>query len=303
MINISASEFMIICSSVLLVFLLLTEVLDWTQLFPWVENECNFPPFTFGYTDRNGPHMWKQLYPDSNGSNQSPINIATQLVVVVQPSEPLRWNGYDKGPLSTTIANNENNVIVSTMWGNLNRPYIEGGCLTNIYDLCSMTFHWGQSNDEGSEHTLDYVRYPMELQVWHIKRGFNTLLEAIAAKESDGILIISFFFQITNADNPYLDHIVRNLRRIVKPGTKVHVPPFPLLWLFPRFQTDYYTYNGSLTQPPCSEIVTWILQPEPIAISSSQIAQFRQICSPDGPIPLNCRPVQRVNDRSVYFYS
>lgn len=87
-------------------------------------------------------------------------------------------------------------VIVSTMWGNLNRPYIEGGCLTNIYDLCSMTFHWGQSNDEGSEHTLDYVRYPMELQVWHIKRGFNTLLEAIAAKESDGILIISFFFQV-----------------------------------------------------------------------------------------------------------
>lgn len=53
--------------------------------------------------------MWKLLYPDSNGSNQSPINIATQLVVVVQPSEPLRWNGYDKGPLSTTIANNENN--------------------------------------------------------------------------------------------------------------------------------------------------------------------------------------------------
>lgn len=53
--------------------------------------------------------MWKLLYPDSNGSNQSPINIATQLVVVVQPSEPLRWNGYDKGPLSMTIANNENN--------------------------------------------------------------------------------------------------------------------------------------------------------------------------------------------------
>lgn len=136
MINISVSEFMILCSSVLLIckpisrfhdqfpirpltkfkfkfvqVLLLTEVLDWTQLFPWAE-ECNFPRYTFGYADRNGPHMWKLLYPDSNGSNQSPINVATRLAVVVQPSEPLRWTGYDKGPLSMTITNNENNGAI-----------------------------------------------------------------------------------------------------------------------------------------------------------------------------------------------
>lgn len=141
MINISVSEFMIICSSVLLIskkiystslfinftihviyhlepfiaVLLLTEVLDWTQLFRWMENECNFPSFAFGYTDRNGPHMWKLLYPDSNGSNQSPINITTQLAVVVQPSEPLRWNGYDKRPLSMIIANNGNNGATSPL--------------------------------------------------------------------------------------------------------------------------------------------------------------------------------------------
>ncbi|XP_003699158.1 carbonic anhydrase 3-like [Apis florea] len=302
MINISVSEFMILCSSVLLIFLLLTEVLDWTQLFPWAE-ECNFPRYTFGYADRNGPHMWKMLYPDSNGSNQSPINVATRLAVVVQPSEPLRWTGYDKGPLSMTITNNENNVVLNTMWSSSTRPYIQGGCLTNVYDICSMVFHWGHSNDEGSEHTFDYVRFPMELQVWHIKRGFNSLLDAITAKENDGILIVSFFFQITNADNPYLDHIVTNLWRIIQPGTKVHIPPFPLLWIFPTFERDYYTYNGSFTQPPCSEIVTWILQPEPIAISSSQVAQFRKICSQDGPILFNCRPVQQVNERSVYFYA
>ncbi|XP_031364674.1 carbonic anhydrase 3-like [Apis dorsata] len=302
MINISVSEFMILCSSVLLIFLLLTEVLDWTQLFPWAE-ECNFPRYTFGYADRNGPHMWKLLYPDSNGGNQSPINVTTQLAIVVQPSEPLRWSGYDKGPLSMTITNNENNVVLNTMWNSSSRPYIQGGCLTNVYDICSMVFHWGHSNEEGSEHTFDYVRFPMELQVWHIKRGFNSLLDAITAKENDGILIVSFFFQITNADNPYLDHIVTNLWRIIQPGTKVHIPPFPLLWIFPTFERDYYTYNGSFTQPPCSEIVTWILQPEPIAISSSQVAQFRKICSPDGPILFNCRPVQQVNERSVYFYA
>lgn len=87
-------------------------------------------------------------------------------------------------------------VVLNTMWSNTTRPYIQGGCLTSVYDLCSMVFHWGHSNEEGSEHTFDYVRFPMELQVWHIKRGFNSLLDAITAKENDGILIVSFFFQV-----------------------------------------------------------------------------------------------------------
>lgn len=62
-----------------------------------------------------------------------------------------------------------------------------------------------------------------------------------------------------------------NLWRITCPGSKVYIPPFPLEWIFTPFDRDYYTYNGSLSQPPCSEIVTWIVQQEPIAISSSQV--------------------------------
>lgn len=93
--------------------LLLIEILDWAQLFPWIENECQLSRFAYGYSFRNGPHTWKVLYPASNGSNQSPINITTRLAVVVQPSEPLRWTGYNKGPLSMTIANNGNNGAIS----------------------------------------------------------------------------------------------------------------------------------------------------------------------------------------------
>lgn len=103
---------------------------------------------------------------------------------------------YPSRVIILLIAITRSPVTVNTMWDTLNRPYIEGGCLNSIYDLYSMVFHWGQSDDEGSEHTLDYIRYPMELQVWHIKRGFNSLLDATAAKDSDGILIVSFFFQV-----------------------------------------------------------------------------------------------------------
>jgi len=64
---------------------------------------------------------------------------------------------------------------------------------------------------------------------------------------------------------------VSNLWRISCPGSKVYVPPFPLEWIFAPFDRDYYAYNGSFSQPPCSEIVTWIVQQEPIAISPSQV--------------------------------
>lgn len=62
-----------------------------------------------------------------------------------------------------------------------------------------------------------------------------------------------------------------NLWRISKAGTKVSIPPFPLEWIYPPFESCYYSYNGSLTHPPCTEMVTWIIQPEPIAVSSFQV--------------------------------
>ncbi|XP_031829517.1 carbonic anhydrase 1 [Nomia melanderi] len=301
MLNVSISELMILFSSVLVIFMLLTDILGWTQLFSWLENGCRFPSFSFGYSDHNGPHMWKTLCSANNGSNQSPINIATQFVVV-QSSEPLQWTGYNKGPLSMTIMNNGYNVIVNAMWNALAQPYIRGGPLTSTYNFHSMVFHWGQSNEEGSEHTIDYVRYPMELQVYHLRHDFKSPMDAIAIEAYNSMLVVSFLFQITNADNPYLDHIITNLWRIQQPGKKVHISPFPLEWFFSPFEKNYYTYGGSLTQPPCSEIVTWILHPEPIAVSSFQVAQFRSLCSANGPILLNCRPVQRINNRNIYFY-
>ncbi|XP_012525052.2 carbonic anhydrase 1 [Monomorium pharaonis] len=302
MLDLSLAECMVACSSVLLMVLLLTEILDWTQLFAWMENDYRPLAFSFGYAHQNGPHTWKDLYPNSAGSNQSPINITTRLAVVVQPSEPLRWSNYNTGPLSMTIANDGHTVILRGFWTSTTWPQLQGGPLTDTYDFFNILFHWGPSNEEGSEHTLDYIRFPMELQIIHIKRGIKSPTEAIALGAKDGIVIASFFLQINDADNPYLDHIVSNLWRITCPGTKVYIPPFPLEWIFAPFDRDYYTYSGSLSQPPCNEIVTWIVQQEPIAISSSQMEKFRKICSVEGPLLLNCRPVQPLNDRDVYFY-
>lgn len=90
--------------------LFLNDIWNWTQLFSCTENRADYvdyrtPAFSFGYAHQNGPHTWKDLYPASTGSNQSPINIITRLTVVMQPSEPLLWSNYNSGPLSMTIAN------------------------------------------------------------------------------------------------------------------------------------------------------------------------------------------------------
>ncbi|XP_026830925.1 carbonic anhydrase 3-like [Ooceraea biroi] len=271
MLDLSLAECMVTCSSVLLIVLLLTEILDWTQLFVWLENDYYPLAFSFGYAHQNGPHTWKDLYPDSSGSYQSPINIITRLAIVVQPSELLQWSNFNSGPLSMTITNDGHAVILRGFWTSTMWPQLQGGPLTGAYDFFNILFHWGPSNEEGSEHTLDYVRYPMELQVIHTKRGIKSPMDAITLGAKDGIVIVSFFLQINHVDNPYLDHIVSNLWRITCPGSKVYIPPFPLEWMFAPFDRNYYTYNGSFSQPPCSEIVTWIIQQEPIAISSSQV--------------------------------
>jgi carbonic anhydrase len=55
----------------------------------------------------------------------------------------------------------------------------------------------------------------------------------------------------------------------------------------------YYTFQGSLTTPPCSEDVTWFVLKTPLAIADDEIAAFSKIYA------LNARPVQPLNGRVI----
>lgn len=59
---------------------------------------------------------------------------------------------------------------------------------------------------------------------------------------------------------------------------------------------DFYRYDGSLTTPPCSETVNWFVMATPMTASAAQIAKFKAAF----PDPMNNRPVQALNDRSVF---
>ena len=68
--------------------------------------------------------------------------------------------------------------------------------------------------------------------------------------------------------------------------------PLALDALLPETRA-YYTYQGSLTTPPCSEIVRWLLLDTPVALSAEQIAAFTDIY--EG----NARPVQPLGKRDL----
>jgi carbonic anhydrase len=68
--------------------------------------------------------------------------------------------------------------------------------------------------------------------------------------------------------------------------------PLALETLLPQTRA-YYTYNGSLTTPPCSEIVRWLLLDTPVELSTGQIAAFNAIYAG------NARPVQSLGKRDL----
>lgn len=109
-------------------------------------------------------------------------------------------------------------------------------------------------------------------------------------------------FQVTEIDNHFLESIIHALKYIKKPYDCATITPFPPSLLIPAFSRRYFTYEGSLTYPPCTEGVKWIIQPEALTISSHQLSQFRKLIGFNGFILSNIRPVQNINNRTVHFY-
>ena len=96
-------------------------------------------------------------------------------------------------------------------------------------------------------------------------------------------------FAIEGHDNPVIADVLSNMAS----GTASM--QFDAGKLVPP-QKTFYHYQGSLTTPPCTEGVEWVVFNTPVELSQQQIVAFRSR------FPANARPPQPLNGRKVTNY-
>ncbi|GLH10265.1 Uncharacterized protein GBIM_15203 [Gryllus bimaculatus] len=89
---------------------------------------------------------------------------------------------------------------------------------------------------------------------------------------------------LSEHNNTGLAPVTEALREVREAHHAAQLPPFAVAALLPIFDKQYFTYNGSLTTPPCFE----------------SMDEFRQLLGENGkPIMKNYRPPQPLNDREI----
>jgi carbonic anhydrase len=237
---------------------------------------CDDPahgPVHWGYETHNGPAVWAQLSPEyalcAEGQEQSPIDLSK-----AKFAEPPTL-AKDYKPASLKIIRHEHVVDVIDNGHTIQVNYDEGSVLQvgeQIYTLQQFHFH------APSEHTIGGRHFPMEVHLVH--------------QSSDGELAVVGLLVAEGAYNPAFEPIWDHLPD--EPGQEVHLEQVQVHVddLLPT-NRETYRYRGSLTTPPCSEGVSWLVAAEAIELAPEQISQFTSI------IPANNRPVQRLGARTI----
>ncbi|XP_072168751.1 carbonic anhydrase-related protein-like [Diadema setosum] len=297
------------------------------KLLPWVKDELSeeavmtiFPGSTYSY---NGTAEWGLHFSEANGDCQSPININSR--------EAVFRDSLNHPPLETNYALCRECDLINMGTGvqiifkyksdgisglrdtsmDVPKSLLSGGPLpTNSkFELAACAFHWGQKDDRGSEHTVNFKAYPMELHLIHWNCTLYGSLEEAMGKPN-GIAIIGLFIQV-GREHTGLRTFTDYLEAVQYKGRTLSVTtPFHPSCLLPDPQLhDFWTYQGSLTTPPCYERVTWIIFRYPLTISISQMEEFRRLKNhvkgdfsfrgEEGLLVDNFRPTQPLNDRVV----
>lgn len=217
------------------------------------------PPH-WGYEAADGPAKWPRLEGDyracGSGHEQSPIELGGSVHADLTKLDIL-WSGS-----RLAVANNGHTIQVNVDPGS--RLELDG----KGFELKQFHFH------HPSEHAVGGRTYPLEAHFVH------------AAAEND-LAVLAVFIE-EGAENPTLGRVWAAMpRKEGKRATSETVEPATLLPADRR----YWRYEGSLTTPPCSETVTWLVLAEPVTASAEQIETFAAI------FPKNARPLQARNRR------
>ncbi|KAK2889484.1 hypothetical protein Q8A67_014859 [Cirrhinus molitorella] len=267
------------------------------------ERRASGEPY-WAYTGTYGPRRWASTYPECGQRNQSPVDIPDQDTQVSQECQELVLDGFEtKSSNRTTMKNTGKTVSIALK----NDYFVRGAGLPGRFKAEKVEFHWGSTNGSaGSEHSINGKKFPVEMQIYFYNSDdFDSLSTAI--KEKRNIAAMAVFFQVAKKDNIAAEPIITGLKRVVHHEKETNLGPFILRDLLPSSLGSYYRYTGSLTTPPCSEDVEWIIFSRPVYLSYHQLEAFYSIFTTEQQdhvksvdyLRNNHRPTQDLDSRQI----
>jgi carbonic anhydrase len=217
----------------------------------------------WSYDGESGPQSWGQLKPEfskcASGTRQSPIDIRDGIRVDLEPVQ------FDYKPSAFRVLDNGHTVQVNVEPGNS----IE--VMGRRFELAQFHFH------RPSEERIDGKQFDMVVHLVH--------------KDVAGRLAVVAVLLERGSAHALVQSVWNNLP--LEKGDEVSArAPLDLNQLLPQ-DTRYFTYMGSLTTPPCSEGVLWMVMQQPVSVSAEQIDVFARL------YPMNARPVQQASGRLI----
>ncbi len=244
-----------------------------------VSSQSHTEKVEWGYAAENGPDVWAQLSPEyflcAEGRHQSPIDLVNPT-----PAEL---------PLITDEYHHTRDLNIRNTGHTIEVVYPEGSRIhidDTAYQLLQFHFH------APSEHTVAGKPFDMEMHLVHKSEEGNLAVVGLLIKKG----------RHNSSYDPVWDHLPAVPGETQRIAVGENLPVDPRMMLSPNGQIrdaamqpfpHAYRYEGSLTTPPCSEGVQWIVLTTPIEMSETQIAAFKAI------IHDNNRPVQPLNGRKL----
>jgi len=218
----------------------------------------------WGYSGDAAPEHWGALKAEyatcATGKAQSPIDLNS---FVDKDLPPIKFN---YGTNATVVLNNGHTVQAN---------YAAGSTIDvagEVFELKQFHFH------TPSENHIKGKSFPLEVHLVH-------------ANKEGKLAVVGVVFDLGD-ENPLLAKVWQQLPEKAGDEHKLEAT-IKVQNLLPE-NRDYYRFSGSLTTPPCTEGVTWLVMKNPVTVSQSQVDAFAKVLH-----HTNNRPIQPLNGREI----
>ena len=213
----------------------------------------------WGYAGDAAPQHWAEIAPENRqcaaGSRQSPIDIRDGIKVELAQIE------FDYRPSGFAVIDTGHTVQVNLAAGNVLQV------MGRRFELVQFHFH------RPSEERIN-------------GRQFDMVAHLVHKDAAGGLGVVAVLLERGPGDKPHalVQAIWNNLP--LEKGVPLSAPGLLDVSLLLPEDRSYFTYMGSLTTPPCSEGVLWMVMRSPATLSAQQLAIFSKL------YPMNARPLQ-----------